>query len=235
MRFKLRCQFTERYTSENADLFREVQSDVHKIEYIESAGNASVVNDIVIGWLNETFLTKVQTESQLVEGFPVICLLIIDAIYGGERVRWQDVDWRLSYKVSTELNYKVLEKIWNEVKMERFREFRTVNTSLRFERLFEAKLPERLEFLRRMRDWYTVRSGNHPFDALRRRCEIMERSRIYGHNVDFPFWIESPTVGALRQYREANARNKRSGSARQGKAEFERLKDFLGILDVQSM
>jgi len=234
MRFKLRQQFTERYTPENLDLFREVNVEHRDIQCLESAGNISVVDDLVIGWLNQIFRMNIQTESQLVEGFPIICMVVIDAIYGGERIRWQDVNWCLSYKAAAQRNYKVLEKIWTQSKMERFREFRVENTNLRFEQLHEAKLAGKLEFLRRLRDWYTVRSPKlEPFNPLRRRCEIMERSQRYGHNVEFPHWIESPTPGELRQHKEATATKKRSGAAGHGQAEFQ--KDFLGITDVQTM
>jgi len=206
MRFKMRCQFTERYSPEDKELCRRVNAET--FEYL---GDAVVLTDHVIEWLNETFRIKVQIESQLVAGFPIICMVIIDAAYGGERIRWQDVDFRVSYKASMQCNYKVLERFWTEVNMDRFREFRPANTDVRFERLLEAEctVAERLKFLDRLRDWYGVRRSTQPIDAMGRRCEIMERSWIYGHKIAFPSWIESPTPGELRQYRESVATNKR--------------------------
>jgi len=212
MRFKMRCQFTERYSPEDKELCRRVNAET--FEYL---GDAVVLTDHVIEWLNETFRIKVQIESQLVAGFPIICMVIIDAAYGGERIRWQDVDFRVSYKASMQCNYKVLERFWTEVNMDRFREFRPANTDVRFERLPEAEctMAERLEFLHRLRDWYSGRMGKKVVDGLRRRCEIMERSRLHGHNITFPSWIESPTPGELRQYREELATRKRHESLRE--------------------
>jgi len=195
MNFKMRCQFTERYAPEDMELCRKVNAEI-----FDYRGNAGVLTDDVIGWLIDTFRIKVRIESQLVAGFPIICMVIIDAVYGGECIRWQDVDWRVSYKASMQRNYKVLQKCRTEVKMEGFREFRFSNTDVRFERLLEAEctVAERLKFLDRLRDWYGVRRSTQPIDAMGRRCEIA-----------FPSWIESPTPGELRQYRESVATNKR--------------------------
>jgi len=202
MRFKMRCHFTETYTPQDTELIHGVNAEI--FEYL---GDKAYLDDEVIGWLHEVFRMNVQLESQLVAGLPIVSMLIIDAIFG-DRIRWQDVDWRYTCKAAMERNYKALEKFWTEAKMERFREFRPENTDMRFERLLEAEctVAERLQFLHRLRDWYTVRiSHREPFSALRRRCEIIEKTRIYGYSVEFPNWIESPTPGELRQHREAAA------------------------------
>lgn len=195
LRFKMRELFSSRFkTSEELKLMKEANKSLRRVsEITEVDVNTAAVGemkDIVIGWLNHYFELTVSTEFQIEVGFPVIVMLLLDAIYPF-RVPWCSVDWKLAYKRALTKNFHVLKKTWDEVNMDKAREFRVENTALRLESMQTAPLKEKLAFFKQLKRWFDVRIHHAPpFEPLLRRREIAELCRVRGHTFEFPPWIK---------------------------------------------
>lgn len=196
LRFKNRLQFGAKFKpssvktmfeGENADLEESVLAVLEDIK------------DPMIGWVNTVFAMSIETEYQFEIGFPLIVLTVLDAIYP-KRVRWHKVDWRIQYKRALQANYTVLEKIWSEVNMEKSREFRFEQTSIRLEHMSRANMAQKLEFVRLLKRWFDQRIHHAgPYDPIKNRREFVEFCRLRGLPVTFPPWMKaarssSPTV-----------------------------------------
>jgi len=196
LRFKNRLQFSERFKPpENKELFEG--ENAHLEERVGAA--LEDIKDPMIGWVNTVFAMTIETEYQFEIGFPLIVLTVLDAIYP-KRVRWHKVDWRIQYKRALQNNYQVLEKIWSEVNMEKSREFRFEQTSIRLEHMSRANMAQKLEFVRLLKRWFDQRIHHAgPYDPIKNRREFVEFCRLRGLPVTFPPWMKacrstSPTV-----------------------------------------
>lgn len=190
------------------------------------------MHDMTIGWLNSAFQMAIVTEFQFETGFPVIILTILDAIYR-KHVCWRQVDWRLAYKIALVKNYAALNQVWTQVNMEMVREFRPEYTNLRIEDMPTCDVRHKLEFLRLIRRWFEVRILYvEPFDVIQRRLELVERSRLWGHKLEFPSWIRLEN-DAPRTSRGALAGSKALAYSR--RPEYQRLTSFLGSNAYQTM
>jgi len=223
----MRLQFSERFKpSDDKALFQEVNSAVSK-KILETERRE--LKDMTIAWANTVFQLAVTTEFELEVGFPLIILTMLDAIYP-KRVRWREVDWRLQYKVALQNNYGVLYRIWNEVNMDKAREFRRV-TSLHLEDMVEAGVRVKLDFMRQLRHWFDNRIGHAPpYDPLAKRQEFMEQSRLRGHRVKFPPFILFEKSDQLE-----NSNSSITRTAYDNKPEYERLITYLGSTEHQTM
>jgi len=233
LRFKMRMQFSDRFRPSEKEkaLFEEMNRDLEE-KIVE--GHAKKIEDTSIGWLNQVFKMDVQTEYQFEVGFPIIILTMLDAIYP-KRIRWREVDWRFQYKRALQKNFGVLEGLWTEVNMEKAREFRVENTTLRLENLPSASLAEKLEFLRLMKRWYDQRIHHAgPYDPLSKRLEFVEQCRAWGHTVKFPNWIKFDKEH-LVEISEEDAREHSKHKTYNAMPEYKRLIWFLGCQEYQTM
>lgn len=223
LRFKMRVQFSERFTpSEGKALFTEVNADL--AERLEETNNA--LKDMTVGWLNRVFALNVKTEFEFEIGFPIIILVMMDAIYA-KRVRWREVDWRLQYKRALNKNHQVLSTIWAEVNMEKAREFRVENTALRLENMPTAPLREKLDFLRLMKHWFDQRIHNAgPYDPATKRAETVNQCKSWGHAVKFPPWVIYDKDTEVKPIHQAEFDKM---------PEYKRLIYFLGSAEHQTM
>eukprot|EP00746_Dinoflagellata_sp_MGD_P168321 gnl/MRDRNA2_/MRDRNA2_99693_c0_seq1.p1 gnl/MRDRNA2_/MRDRNA2_99693_c0~~gnl/MRDRNA2_/MRDRNA2_99693_c0_seq1.p1 ORF type:complete len:451 (+),score=80.94 gnl/MRDRNA2_/MRDRNA2_99693_c0_seq1:67-1419(+) len=196
LRFKNRLQFSGRFLpSANKGMFEDANADLEEsvLAVLED------IKDPMIGWVNTVFAMSIETEYQFEIGFPLIVLTVLDAIYP-KRVRWHKVDWRIQYKRALQNNYQVLEKIWSEVNMEKSREFRFEQTSIRLEHMSRANMAQKLEFVRLLKRWFDQRIHHAgPYDPIKNRREFVEFCRLRGLPVTFPPWMKacrstSPTV-----------------------------------------
>jgi len=187
LRFKVVLQFSNRFKKAGHNhIFEGVNK--HVCSKIEEDG--SEIKNVVIGWVNSYFHMAIETEFQFKVGFPIVILSMLDAIYP-RRVLWRQVDWRFQYKRSLYKNLCLVERIWGEVNMEKAREFRVENTSLRFENVVEATSSVKLNFLKVMKRWFEVRiSVAEDYDVMRRRVEYIRECTSWGHNIDLPAWIK---------------------------------------------
>lgn len=196
LRFKNRLQFSEKFKpSTNKHLFEAENADLDD----RIGAVLEDIKDPMIGWVNTVFAMTIETEYQFEIGFPLIVLTVLDAIYP-KRVRWHKVDWRIQYKRALQNNYQVLEKIWSEVNMEKSREFRFEQTSIRLEHMSRANMAQKLEFVRLLKRWFDQRIHHAgPYDPIKNRREFVEFCRLRGLPVTFPPWMKacrstSPTV-----------------------------------------
>jgi hypothetical protein len=196
LRFKNRLQFSAKFKpSENKSLFEAENADLEE----SVLHNLEDIKDPMIGWVNTVFAMSIETEYQFEIGFPLVVLTVLDAIYP-KRVRWHKVDWRIQYKRALQSNYQVLEKIWSEVNMEKSREFRFEQTSIRLEHMSRANMAQKLEFVRLLKRWFDQRIHHAgPYDPIKNRREFVEFCRLRGLPVTFPPWMKacrstSPTV-----------------------------------------
>jgi hypothetical protein len=76
------------------------------------------ITDHNVAWLNLIFALKVETEFQFQHGYPIILLMMLDAIYP-KKVPWHRVEWHFNYKHAGDRNYGLLQNFWTEVGMEK--------------------------------------------------------------------------------------------------------------------
>jgi len=223
LRFKMLCQFSSRFKPPaDKALFMEMNKDLD--ERIDEGGQQEL-KDPTLGWLNLVFAMNIENTTQFEVGFPIIILTMLDAIYP-KRVRWREVDWRFQYKRALQKNFSVLEAIWAEVNMEKAREFRVENTTLRLENLPTASPAEKLEFVRLMKRWFDQRIHHSgPYDPMAKRREFVDQCRAWGHTVKFPPWIKFEKTQVDRP--KVTAYDKMP--------EFKRLIWFLGSPEHQTM
>lgn len=188
LRFKNRLQFSAKFKpSETKNMFEAENADLEEsvLAVLED------IKDPMIGWVNTVFAMSIETEYQFEIGFPLIVLTVLDAIYP-KRVRWHKVDWRIQYKRALQNNYQVLEKIWSEVNMEKSREFRFEQTSIRLEHMSRANMAQKLEFVRLLKRWFDQRIHHAgPYDPIKNRREFVEFCRLRGLPVTFPPWMKA--------------------------------------------
>merc|ERR1712217_1001428 len=167
--------------------FEAVNEDLdHKLVEVKS----EEMKDMIVAWLNMIFEMDIRTEYHFEIGFPIIVLTMLDAIYP-KRVRWREVDWRFQYKRALQKNFAVLETIWAEVNMEKAREFRVENTTLRLENMPTSSLKEKLEFVRLLKRWFDRRIHHAgTYDPMAKRHEYVNQCKTWGHTVKFPPWIK---------------------------------------------
>mmetsp|Transcript_68518 Transcript_68518/g.139372 ORF Transcript_68518/g.139372 Transcript_68518/m.139372 type:complete len:519 (-) Transcript_68518:182-1738(-) len=227
LRFKMVCQFNTRFQpSEGKQMFEKmVETSTEKL--VDKAPTKIEDGNVSL-WLNRVFQMNVQTTFEFETGFPLIILSILDAIYP-KRVRWRQVDWRMQYKRALNKNYALLQAIWAEVNMEKAREFRVENTSLRLEDMPSSTLEQKSLFLKVMKRWFDARShAAGPYDPQSKRLDIVQSCKAWGHEVKFPPWIiyEKEQEDMLKP-RQMNQYDKMP--------EFKRLIYFLGSTDHQSL
>ncbi|CAK0802340.1 unnamed protein product, partial [Prorocentrum cordatum] len=233
LRFKMRELFAGRFkTSEELQLIKEANKSLRRVSEITEVDvkTAAVgeMKDIIIGWLNHFFELTISTQLQMEVGFPVIVMFLLDAIYP-RRVAWCSVDWKLAYRRALAKNFQVLKKMWDEVNMDKAREFRVENTALRLENMQAAALKEKLAFLKQLKRWFDVRVHHAPpYEPLLRRHEIAELCRIRGHTFDFPPWIKHD-----KHQKAAPAASNTQKFA--SMPEYKRLIWFLGSPEHQAM
>lgn len=187
-----------------------------------------------VHWVNDRFCMNVQTEYEFEIGFPVIVLTLMDAIYP-KRVRWREVDWRLQYKRAMMKNFGVIEKIWSEVNMEKAKEFRMENTTLRLEHMPTSNLWEKLEFMRLMKRWYDQRiHASGPYDPMAKRKDLVDLCQTSGHEVKFPPWMKFDKEYKV-EISEADALELKKAQEYSKMPEYKRLIHFLGCQEYQSM
>lgn len=197
-------------------------------------GQTQKIDDPTVGWLNLVFHMDVATEYQFEVGFPIIILTMLDAIYP-KRVLWREVDWRFQYKRALQKNFAVLERIWAEVNMEKAREFRVENTTLRLENIPTSSLQEKLEFLRLMKRWYDQRIHHAgPYDPMAKRQEFVEQCLAWGNTVKFPPWIKFDKDHKV-EISEDDARENQKAKEYNTMPEYKRLIWFLGCQEYQTM
>jgi len=233
LRFKMRMQFSNRFRPSEGEkaLFESMNEDL-KDKLHDS--DKKKMDDSVLAWMNHVFAMNVQTEHEFEVGFPVIVLTMLDAIYP-KRVRWREVDWKFQYKRCLHKNFAVLETVWNEVNMEKAREFRVENTSLRLEYLPTAALPEKLEFTRLMKRWYDQRIHHAgKYDPMAKRLEFVKQCNAWGHKVKFPEWILFDKEYKVEISRE-DGRELEKSQAYNKMPEYQRLIHFLGCQEYQTM
>lgn len=188
------------------------------------------IKDPMIGWVNFVFAMNIETEYQFEVGFPLIVLTVLDAIYP-KRVKWHKVDWRIQYKRALQNNYQVLEKIWSEVNMEKSREFRFEQTSIRMEHMSRASMGQKLEFVRLLKRWFDQRIHHAgPFDPIKNRREYVEASRLRGLPVVFPTWMKFGRSGDKAMRKQST----QLGLYR-AMPEYKRFIWFLGSPEHQTM
>jgi len=234
MKFKMRLQFSNRFKpSEGKAIFEKVNEHFsHKLVEVKR----EELRDLVVGWLNSVFHLAVKTEFELEVGYPIIVLTVLDTFYP-KRVRWREIDWRLQYKAALLKNYSVLNAIWAEVNMEKAREFRPEHTAMRLEQLPQATPRYKVEFLKLLQRWYSMRVHHtDACDAMLRRHEYVEECKAWGHKVEFPAWVLFDRE-AHQAHREAARRARCCVAARPYEAlpECKRLVHFLGSVEHRSM
>lgn len=224
LRFKMRVQFSNRFQPMDKALFEEMNADLS--EKVDAEQKSEEMGDMIVGWLNSVFDMSIKTEFQFENSYPIIILTMLDAIYP-KRVRWREVDWLFQYKRAMLKNYGVLEKVWAEVNMEKAREFRVENTSLRLENMPDATMKEKLEFIKLMKRWYHQRIHHSgPYDAMAKRRKYVLQCKAWGHTVKFPPWINFIKEEDVRRA---------SKSAYDEMPEYKRLIWFLGSPEHQTM
>jgi hypothetical protein len=230
LKFKMRMQFSNRFKPtdpEQKALFETMNQD---LEDKLREKMSKKLKDPVLGWMNLVFHMNIDSEYQFEAGFPLILLTMLDAIYP-TRVRWREVDWRVQYKRALQKNYAVLEFIWAEVNMEKAREFRVENTSLRLENQPTSNVAEKLEFLRLMKRWYDQRIHHSgPYDPMAKRREFVEQCKAWGHAVKFPVWILYDKDHQAQEPDRSEARKEYDKMP-----EYKRLIWFLGCQEYQTM
>jgi len=161
--------------------------------------------------------------------FPILVLTVLDAVYP-KRVRWEKIDWRIQYKRALMRNYREVELIWQEVNMEKSREFRFDMTALRVEQLFQASVEEKLMFLRNLKRWFDTRIHHcPPYYPVQKRAEFADACRLRGLPVTFPSWMKVD-----KELESKIAEGKKSGKYRE-LPEYMRLISFLGSPEHQTM
>eukprot|EP00928_Gymnodinium_smaydae_P074905 TRINITY_DN5791_c0_g1_i1.p1 TRINITY_DN5791_c0_g1~~TRINITY_DN5791_c0_g1_i1.p1 ORF type:complete len:484 (-),score=93.47 TRINITY_DN5791_c0_g1_i1:259-1710(-) len=174
LRFKAMVQFSVRF--EGGNVLQQEQERQNKIKEKQRLGKRfSISSDPDIYWFNQRFLTTITSDSEVMSGWPVMALIILDAVYPS-KVPWQRVDWRWRYDSSTSRNYELLLRIWDEVGMDKTRIFRVTETSLRIEDMMGEPFPAKLAFLRLMKKWFFTRVHAMPkYDPLRRQEEELSK------------------------------------------------------------
>jgi len=231
LRFKMRVQFSQRFkTSQNKAIFEEMNKDLHH-KMVEKK-QPKEMQDMLIGWINTYFAFNIKTEMEFEICFPIVVLTMLDAIYP-KRVRWREVDWRYQHKRALLRNHRLMSAIWMEVNMEKAREFRVENTSLRAECMLETTVAQKLDFLRLMKRWFQQRiNAEGAYDALAKRREYVAQCKQWGHTVVFPPWVlyekeapaKAPVSGAAKKLQEFHKM-----------PEYKRLIWFLGSPEHQTM
>jgi len=238
LRFKMRELFAGRFkTSEEMDLLKEANKDTRRTSQITEIDvkTAAVgeMKDMIIGWFNHYFELTITNELQMEVGFPVIVMLMLDAIYP-LRVPWCSVDWKLSYKRALTKNFQILRKFWDQVNMDKAREFRVENTSLRLENMEGAVLKEKLAFLKQLKRWFDVRIHHAPpFDPMQRRREIERLCLTRGHSFTYPPWIKHDKD--KDEKRDSKLVDRQKTIAFNTMPEYKRLIWFLGSPEHQTM
>merc|ERR1712232_101662 len=191
-------------------------------------------HDSTVVWINMFFKMDIQLTAQLEQGYPVILLFLLDAIYPN-KVPWRKVDWDLQYQRALLKNFEILETVWADVNMDKARGFRVGDTALRVEMLPEYNMKEKCEFLRMMKRWFDSRVQNiSSFNPIARREEITAACHQFGFKVKYPMWITMELDKAEK--RKYMLRKSTMNTGRYNRMpEFKRLIWFLGSLDHQGM
>jgi len=234
MRFKRLILFTNAYHSGAFDERRESRDlKAHNVKRLDPLPLAETeIRDPTVVWINMKLKMSIATESQVENGFPLILLYLLDAIYP-HKVRWSMVDWNFKYKRATFKNYNVLQNVWTEVNMDKARGFRVVDTALRLEDMPEATLQDKLKFFSLAKRWFEGRIYHvGAFDPIARRQEIVRLCEIRGFTVVDPPWIET---GELHGGSSLSTHYTRQQMEYAKMPEFKRLTWFLGSPEHQSM
>jgi hypothetical protein len=234
MRFKMREIFGNRFkTSEEMDALRIANEEQRKKHEFTKAdlkvAAVGEMKDMIIGWLNHFFEFTIINQVEMEAGFPLVVLFMLDAVYPN-RIPWGMVDWKLQYKRAMKKNFSVLDKFWHQVNMDKAKEFRVENTSLRLENMPKAVLREKLGFLKLIKRWFDIRIHHAPkFEPIKRRHEIKEMCRVRGHTIHYPSWV----VYDSDMIRPTLAKSETEDFAEM--PEYQRLRLFLGSAAHQNM
>ncbi|TMW69247.1 hypothetical protein Poli38472_001403 [Pythium oligandrum] len=108
----------------------------------------------ILDWVNgvcETNLTKVE---QTCTG--AVACMILDAIYPG-KVPMSKVDWSAKVDYEYVQNYKILQKCFTNLKIDRH---------IEVDRLIRGKYQDNLEFMQWFKRFYELNASGAPYDAL---------------------------------------------------------------------
>mmetsp|Transcript_67310 Transcript_67310/g.161369 ORF Transcript_67310/g.161369 Transcript_67310/m.161369 type:complete len:329 (+) Transcript_67310:63-1049(+) len=230
VKFKVQMQFSNRFVPwKHKALIQEANADIDdKVKVISEEMKAPI-----IAWVNKKFAMNIELSDQLELGFPVVVLTVLDAVYP-KRVRWGQVTWSLQYKRSMVKNFNLLHRLWQDVNMDKAREFRVEHTSQRLEDMLDSTLAEKVTFLHTLCRWFGARmSSAGPYDPVRKRVEWVTQCRAAGHKIKLPPWM-------LLDQEDAYGSQGSQNSARietefDKLPEYKRLILFLGSQDHQSM
>jgi len=229
MRFKVVTKFSEHFTPNDDGLSALAkQNRANSASLFQHANQDRPVTDMFVAWFNTKFAMDVKTEFEFEVFLPVMILTIMDAIYPN-KVPWNRVDWRFQYKTVFQRNFTVLERLWQEVNMEKARGFRIIDTPLRLEDMENASMQDRFAFLRLLKKWFDARIHSAPdFDPMQRRYQLVNKCALQGHRVEFPSWVpfdkDNVTARASPTITEFDAM-----------PEYKRLIWFMGCPEIQSM
>lgn len=245
LKFRAQCNFSTEFKSEERMQRERIEREAKKASEEERLrnldGHEEKIEDVNLGWANQFFALDVATENQLHGAFPLIVLFVIDNIYP-KKVRWHQVDWHASHLHAIHRNHALLEKIWNEVNMDKLREFRLDPITARIENAVTATCADKLQFLKTLKRWFEGRVRySEQYDPILRRTEIEKAVLVKGRYVRFPAWMkydqESINHSRRRTVRKAKFEKKLTMTASDwdDMPEFKRLTLFLGSADHQRL
>lgn len=197
LRFKTQYQFCQRFLpQEHQDGTNKLfEANKGKRNWLSDEVRESdrQISDPVIGWVNSVFEMQLETEYQVAVSYPIIVLMVLDSIYT-RRVPWRKVDWRLQYTRALLSNYGVLETLWQDLNMDKAREFRHGSVLYRnLVDLAHAESDTRIELLKRLQRWWVQRIHHCPvYDPIAKRQELLDECKMCGFPVKFPKWIKAP-------------------------------------------
>lgn len=240
LKFRAQCNFSTEFKSEERVQRERAQREARKAaeeERLRIQGGNDKVDDINLAWVNKFFAFEVETENQYHGAFPLIVLFMIDNIYP-KKVRWHQVDWNAGYQHAYHRNHALLEKIWNEINMDKLRDFRLDPITARIENTVHQTCAEKLLFLKTLKRWFDQRvRHSEMYDPILRRTQIDHAVRVQGRYVRFPAWMkyDQQAIEHARRQTIQNARLAKkmtmTASDWDEMPEFKRLILFLGSAD----
>jgi len=242
LRFKVLTQFNDRFRPGSKNDKRVIHEAALAQQKLLRREPDEDIHHPVLGWINHELKIGIQTKKQLEVAFPIVILTILDAVFS-KRVKWIQVDWDFRYVGATAKNYVVLQALWKEVNMDSSPDFRRLPPFMRLQSMHKAQTQDRLHFLALMQRWFYQRiPDSDPYNAMGRRRQYFEQSRLWGRPIQFPSWVhfdpeqeeEDAGESELRLLqRHSLAPSPQRGYTRM--PEFQRLMNFLGNEGLPSM
>jgi len=240
--FKVLTQFNEQFRPASTQERTVIREDAVAKQKLLKQDLDEKIYHPVLGWVSHELKITIETKGQLEVALPIVTLTILDAVYA-KRVRWTEVDWDFRYVGGTAKNYVVLQALWKEVNMDSSHHFRKLPPFMRLYAMHKAQVQDRLHFLVLMQRWFTQRiPDSDPYNAMGRRRQYFEQSRLWGRRIEFPSWVhfdpeqeeEDAGEGELRLLqRQSLAASPLRGYTKI--PEFQRLMNFLGNEGLPSM